>query len=320
MTNNEDVGKASKEPGFGVTEEDIAEADKQKQETEEGLSKAKQKKEAAKQKKLLKKQAKEKEEAAKRKKEAPKAMTPEETEIYDKKFREEDEIAKEASRIKAEEEKIEEVPEEEKIEETPKELVTSLEKYAGKKISGALKVSKEEHEMTPEEIEKAKKEQEEEDERRRFEEETGRMNDIISSLDPDNPAHLHQYMAYKKIDDLDIAKETLIAEQDKISKEKKADDMILELNPDDPAHVREYMKLRKLRDPLIAKKKLINEIKKIHRKREEVEVPHDIEGIGYEIAIDTEKPLHEMKLCAYLDSSKRVIIQENCVSVEAREY
>jgi hypothetical protein len=43
-------------------------------------------------------------------------------------------------------------------------------------------------------------------------------DDVISSLDSDNPAHLHQYMAYKKLNDPDIAKRTLMAEQDKIRK------------------------------------------------------------------------------------------------------
>lgn len=43
-------------------------------------------------------------------------------------------------------------------------------------------------------------------------------DDIIGALDPDNPAHLHQYMAYKKIGDPDIAKRTLIAEKDNIRK------------------------------------------------------------------------------------------------------
>jgi hypothetical protein len=43
-------------------------------------------------------------------------------------------------------------------------------------------------------------------------------DDILSSLDSDNPAHLHQYMAYKKLNDPDIAKRTLIAEQDIIRK------------------------------------------------------------------------------------------------------
>lgn len=49
---------------------------------------------------------------------------------------------------------------------------------------------------------------------------SGELNedDIIGALDPDNPAHLHQYMAYKKIGDPDIAKRTLIAEKDKIMK------------------------------------------------------------------------------------------------------
>ena len=43
-------------------------------------------------------------------------------------------------------------------------------------------------------------------------------DDILSSLDPDNPAHLHQYMAYKNLNDPDIAKRTLIAERDKALK------------------------------------------------------------------------------------------------------
>lgn len=43
-------------------------------------------------------------------------------------------------------------------------------------------------------------------------------DDIISALDPDNPAHLHQYMAYKNLNDPDIAKRTLIAERDNVRK------------------------------------------------------------------------------------------------------
>jgi hypothetical protein len=43
-----------------------------------------------------------------------------------------------------------------------------------------------------------------------------REDDVIGALDPDNPAHLHQYMAYRNLNDPDIAKRTLISEKDKI--------------------------------------------------------------------------------------------------------
>lgn len=43
-------------------------------------------------------------------------------------------------------------------------------------------------------------------------------SDKISSFDPDNPIHLHQFMALRNINDLDVAKRTLVAEKAEIMK------------------------------------------------------------------------------------------------------
>lgn len=44
------------------------------------------------------------------------------------------------------------------------------------------------------------------------------MDDIILSLDPENPAHIHEYMAMRSFDDIDIARMTLKNEKEKVMK------------------------------------------------------------------------------------------------------
>ncbi|MGA3169134.1 MAG: hypothetical protein ABSF14_23810 [Terriglobia bacterium] len=298
MTNakdKEDKEDNGKELPFGLTKEDIAEADRQEQEIEEVLSKSKRKRTAK----------------AEKKKPSQKQVKEEERRI---------EEFKDAFKV----------TEEEKIKEVSEELpITVQEKYRGKKINGALKdkdlkVSREK-EMTPEEIEEARKEQEEEDEKKKFEKEDEKRKYVeldVTLLNPENPADIHTYMAYRKIDDPVAAKKLLIDDIEAIIPEAKGlYTVIHSLDPFNPRDVRRYMEYKHLDYEDIAKSMLIDEKRKLESERKK-EV-REKTGIGYEIEVETAEDefLEDTELCAYVDNSKRIVIQKNCVPLEtARRF
>jgi len=316
MTNakdKEDKEDNGKELPFGLTKEDITEADRQEQEIEEVLSKSKRKRTAK----------------AEKKKPSQKQVKEEERRI---------EEFKDAFKV----------TEEEKIKEVSEELpITVQEKYRGKKINGALKdkdlkVSREK-EMTPEEIEEARKEQEEEDEKKKFEKEDEKkkfekedekkkfekedekrkyVELDVTLLNPENPADIHTYMAYRKIDDPVAAKKLLIDDIEAIIPEAKGlYTVIHSLDPFNPRDVRRYMEYKHLDYEDIAKSMLIDEKRKLESERKK-EV-REKTGIGYEIEVETAEDefLEDTELCAYVDNSKRIVIQKNCVPLEtARRF
>lgn len=110
-------------------------------------------------------------------------------------------------------------------------------------------------------------------------------NDKISSLDPDNPANMHKYMALREIDDPKVARKTLLKEK------KRAEKTIKEPTPPKKEPEKKPPKKPSKRKP---------------SEEEEVEIPGP-----HLISFDTDMEIPE-KVCVYKDRRGRIIIETDC--------